>query len=64
MARNKIYDIFLSHSGLDNDFTNKLHGLLGQASFNVCVNNYGQSKFEQDLSMFIQEHETTNNRII
>lgn len=36
MARNKIYDIFLSHSGLDNNFTNKLHGLLGQASFNVC----------------------------
>ena len=30
----------------------------------MCVNNYGQSKFEQDLSMFIQEHETTNNRII
>lgn len=63
MARNKIYDIFLSHSGLDNDFTNKLHGLLGQQVL-MCVNNYGQSKFEQDLSMFIQEHETTNNRII
>lgn len=36
MARSKTYDIFLSHSSLDNDFTNKLHSLLGQASFNVC----------------------------
>ena len=35
MARNKTYDIFLSHSSLDIDFTNKLHNLLEQASFNV-----------------------------
>lgn len=35
MARSKTYDIFLSHSSLDNDFTNKLHSLLEQAGFNV-----------------------------
>lgn len=35
MARNKTYDIFLSHSSLDIDFTNKLHNLLEQAGFNV-----------------------------
>ena len=35
MARNKTYDIFLSHSCLDNDFTDKLHSLLEQAGFNV-----------------------------
>lgn len=35
MARNKTYDIFLSHSSLDNDFTDKLHSLLEQAGFNV-----------------------------
>lgn len=35
MARNKTYDIFLSHSSLDVDFTNKLHSLLEQAGFNV-----------------------------
>ncbi|MBR6591811.1 MAG: toll/interleukin-1 receptor domain-containing protein [Prevotella sp.] len=35
MARNKTYDIFLSHSSLDVDFTNNLHDLLEQAGFNV-----------------------------
>ena len=35
MARKKTYDIFLSHSSSDNDFTNKLHSLLEQAGFNV-----------------------------
>lgn len=35
MVRNKIYDIFLSHSSLDVEFTNKLHGLLELAGFNV-----------------------------
>ena len=35
MARNKTNDIFLSHSSLDIDFTNKLHNLLEQAGFNV-----------------------------
>lgn len=35
MVRNKIYDIFLSHSILDVEFTNKLHGLLELAGFNV-----------------------------
>ena len=35
MARNKTYDIFLSHSSLDNDFTDKLHSLLERAGFNV-----------------------------
>ena len=35
MARNKTYDIFLSHSSLDIDFTNKLHNLLEQAGLNV-----------------------------
>lgn len=35
MARNKTYDIFLSHSSLDNDFTDKLHDLLEQAGFNA-----------------------------
>lgn len=35
MRRNKTYDIFLSHSSLDVEFANILHGLLEQAGFNV-----------------------------
>ena len=35
MARNKKYDIFLSHSSLDIDFTNKLHSLLEKAGFHI-----------------------------
>ena len=35
MARNKTYDIFLSHSSLDVDFTSNLYDLLEQAGFNV-----------------------------
>ena len=35
MNKNKEYDIFLSHSSMDVDFTNRLHDLLEQAGFNV-----------------------------
>ena len=35
MIRKKTYDIFLSHSSMDIDFTTELHGLLEQAGFNV-----------------------------
>lgn len=35
MARNKTYDIFLSHSSLDVEFTDRLHDLLEQGGFNV-----------------------------
>jgi len=35
MGKNKTYDIFLSHSSSDNDFTDKLHSLLEQTGFNV-----------------------------
>lgn len=35
MARNKTYNIFLSHSSLDKGFTDKLHNLLELAGLNV-----------------------------
>ena len=50
MARNKTYDIFLSHSSLDNDFTDKLHSLLEQAGFNVW---YDEKKMIERETFFI-----------
>lgn len=35
MARMKTYDIFLSHSSLDKEFTDKLHSLLEMSGFHV-----------------------------
>ena len=51
MARSKTYDIFLSHSSLDNDFTNKLHSLLEQAGFNVWYDEK-KMKVEEYGKMF------------
>lgn len=35
MARKKTYDLFLSHSSVDKEFTDKLHGLLELSGFHV-----------------------------
>ena len=60
MARNKTYDIFLSHSSLDNDFTDKLHSLLEQAGFNVWYDEKkmtSNSHILSDLPKYIGDSE-------
>lgn len=60
MARNKTYDIFLSHSSLDNDFTDKLHSLLEQAGFNVWYDEkkmISNSHILSDLPKYIGDSE-------
>lgn len=60
MARDKTYDIFLSHSSLDNDFTDKLHGLLEQAGFNVWYDEKkmtSNSHILSDLPKYIGDSE-------
>lgn len=60
MARNKIYDIFLSHSSLDNDFTDKLHSLLELAGFNVWYDEKkmtSNSHILSDLPKYIGDSE-------
>lgn len=60
MARHKTYDIFLSHSSLDNDFTDKLHGLLEQAGFNVWYDEKkmtSNSHILSDLPKYIGDSE-------
>lgn len=50
MARNKTYDIFLSHSSLDVEFTDKLHGLLEQAGFYVW---YDEKKLIPNIQLLL-----------
>lgn len=60
MSRNKTYDIFLSHSSLDNDFTDKLHSLLEQAGFNVWYDEkkmISNSHILSDLPKYIGDSE-------
>ena len=60
MAINKTYDIFLIHSSLDNDFTDKLHGLLEQAGFNVWYDEkkmISNSHILSDLPKYIGDSE-------
>lgn len=60
MARNKTYDIFLSHSSLDNDFTNRLHSLLEKAGFNVWYDEKkmtSNSHIISDLPKYIGDSE-------
>lgn len=60
MARTKIYDIFLSHSSLDNDYTDKLHSLLEQAGFNVWYDEKkmtSNSYILSDLPKYIGDRE-------
>lgn len=60
MARNKTYDIFLSHSSLDNDFTDKLHILLELAGFNVWYDEKkmtSNSHILSDLPKYIGDSE-------
>ena len=60
MARNKTYDIFLSHSSLDNDLTGRLHSLLEQAGFNVWYDEKkmtSNSHILSDLPKYISDSE-------
>lgn len=60
MGRNITYDIFLSHSSLDNDFTDKLHSLLEQAGFNVWYDEKkmtSNSHILSDLPKYIGDSE-------
>lgn len=60
MARKKTYDIFLSHSSLDNDFTERLHSLLEQAGFNVWYDEkkmISNSHILSDLPKYIDDSE-------
>lgn len=60
MARNKTYDIFLSHSSLNNDFTDKLHSLLELAGFNVWYDEkkmMSNSHILSDLPKYIGDSE-------
>ena len=59
MAR-KTYDIFLSHSSSDNDFTYKLHSLLELAGFNVWYDEkkmISNSHILSDLPKYIGDSE-------
>lgn len=60
MTRNKIYDIFLSHSSLDDDFTERLHSLLEQAGLNVWYDEKkmtSNSHILSDLPKYIGDSE-------
>lgn len=50
MARNKTYDIFLSHSSADKDFTDKLHNLLELSGFHVWYDEKRLTSSTQLLS--------------
>lgn len=56
IARNKAYDVFLSHSSFDNDFTDKLHSLLVQAGLKVWYDEkkmMSNSHIMSDLPKYI-----------
>ena len=60
MARKKTYDIFLSHSSLDNDSTDKLHSLLQQAGLDVWYDEkkmISNSHILTDLPKYIGDSE-------
>lgn len=60
MTRNKKYDIFISHSSLDVEFTNKLHCLLEQADFIVWYDEkkmISNSHILSDLPKYIDDSE-------
>lgn len=60
MARKKTYDIFLSHSSLDNDSTDKLHSLLEQAGLDVWYDEkkmISNSHILTDLPKYIGDSE-------
>jgi len=60
MARKKIYDIFLSHSSGDKEFTDKLHGLLELSGFHVWYDEkrlMGSTQLLSGLPKYIDDSE-------
>lgn len=60
MARKKTYDIFLSHSCLDKEFTDKLHGLLELSGFHVWYDEkrlIGNTQLLSGLPKYIDDSE-------
>lgn len=60
MARKKIYDIFLSHSSVDKEFTDKLHGLLELSGFHVWYDEkrlMGSTQLLSGLPKYIDDSE-------
>lgn len=60
MARNKTYDIFLSHSSVDKEFTDKLHGLLELSGFHVWYDEKrltGSTQLLSGLPKYINDSE-------
>lgn len=58
MKTNKTYDIFISHSSKDNDFCNRLFGLLDKAGFSVWYDETSllpNTHLTSDLPEYIQE---------
>lgn len=60
MARRKKYDIFLSHSSADKDFTDKLHNLLDLSGLHVWYDEKkltGNVRLSTDLPKYLEECE-------
>lgn len=61
MARKKTYDIFLSHSSQDKEFTDKLHNLLELSGFHVWYDEKkltGNTHLLTDLPKYIYDSES------